>query len=777
MAFILQMSLNIFGQSLTLSDLISFCDKTNWESINQVLLSKGWTYYSSQKGSSDKYNTITWSYQKEYYNDKALGWFYLYTYEGFPNKIAYTVFNKKSYSLIQNNIGSAGFKLVNSNIGDNEISSIYGNSKYTLNIITEKRGDDEWSDRSVTAYSITLIKKAGIYDPANGKKVDYNSNGNIEAEYTLKDGQVHGGIKLYYGNGVLKRTGNYTYGNADGKFVEYSIDGEKLSEYYMKNDKKNGLYTGYEDNKVSFTTTYLHDIKNGPYTGYFYSEEDGSLILKHVGIYLNGEENGPWHYLVIVDGKERVINEINYRNGIKHGPFQEAQGDSLIIGSYLNDEMNGKYFIYLDFTRMLLGGIIKTDTSSLTLITQGYYEYGKESGFWKHFDFTGTLRSQGKYYNGLKTGEWKYYYTNLSDDSGSPYPYSTELYLIQNYSMGKKNGKSTRFSYLENVSYPCNEVYPDKSELDTCYRLDYQKVSEISYYKDDKLNGPFEARDSINQIISKGSFIDDKMDGEWLQSYIVNDSDGIPYYIHYKGYCSKGNREGKWVSFITDGDINRSFTYKKGVLHGVFIDFNSYDRPSEVKQFNNGNLTELLVYDSLGLNPLNKYEIFDETRFSYKCRKTSFISDGYYSQVYWVSKDGSIDHNWFELDFLIKTGELSDHVSGFRDGAFKLFNSIKGSLITGGFHKDDRVGIWTFYYPDQGIKIEANYLNNEREYEKYMNLDGSLFSGDFVFINSDDNIKEIRKIKDGYRNGKTTYIDINTDKTIKKETYKAGVLK
>jgi hypothetical protein len=37
-------------------------------------------------------------------------------------------------------------------------------------------------------------------------------------------------------------------------------------------------------------------------------------------------------------------------------------------------------------------------------------------------------------------------------------------------------------------------------------------------------------------------------------------------------------------------------------------------------------------------------------------------------------------------------------------------------------------------------------------------------------------LKEIRKIKEGVRNGKTTYIDLKTDKTIKKEKYSDGVL-
>ena len=72
--------------------------------MNQTLLAKNWTYSKSEKGNIYKYNTITWSFNKDYYINKAQGWFYLYTYEGYPNKISYSVFNKESYSLIQNSI-------------------------------------------------------------------------------------------------------------------------------------------------------------------------------------------------------------------------------------------------------------------------------------------------------------------------------------------------------------------------------------------------------------------------------------------------------------------------------------------------------------------------------------------------------------------------------------------------------------------------------------------------------------------------------------------------
>jgi hypothetical protein len=43
-------------------------------------------------------------------------------------------------------------------------------------------------------------------------------------------------------------------------------------------------------------------------------------------------------------------------------------------------------------------------------------------------------------------------------------------------------------------------------------------------------------------------------------------------------------------------------------------------------------------------------------------------------------------------------------------------------------------------------------------------------------VNNDNHTKEIRKVKEGLRNGKTLIIDVDTKKTLRKESYKNGKL-
>lgn len=772
-------SSSLFAQKLTLRDLTTFCSKKNWEDVNQTLLAKKWTYYDSKKGSTYRYNTITWSFNKDRYSDKAEAWFYLYTYEGFPNKISYSIFNKESYSVIQNSIASAGFKLINSEIEDNKLISTYSNSSYTLKIETEKREDGNWQDRSLTAYSITLIKKAGIYDVDNGKKTDYYPNGNVKAEYTLVNGKMHGKLKVYFENGELKKTGSYANGLENGLFQEYDESGKLEAEVLMKNGKKNGLLKVYEDKKLSHSNTYKNDVKTGEYVGYYYSDKTEKLQLKEVGEYVNNEKDGTWKLLFMEDNNmERVLKFEKYSNGVRNGPFQDIKGDSLIVGSYKHDKLHGEYKVYFDLSRMLLGGVIDTDTTKLILLAEGSYLEGLETGYWKNYDLTKTLRSEGRFSNGLETGEWKYYYTSLLDDEGDDLPYASQLYLTVNYVNGELDGKSTRYSYLEEEEYPCPEIFANNNPLDTCKRYVYQKVLETSFFKNSKLNGPFEVRDSINRIMVKGNFTDDLKEGEWMHRYGDKDIDEEPLFIYQMGNYTKDKRDGKWIQYYTEGEITETFNYRNGELHGEYIVFNQFEKPKEKKQFNNGKLVEFIKYGSSGINPKNKYEIYGEKPNNYKCRRTEYYDDSTSaSQEYWLKKEDEINHHYFDLSFALLVGKLSDGTTGYKDGEFKIFNSNNQPTVTGKYYKEDRVGLWTFYHYDQKVKIESNFQRNIPSNERYLTLAGELFSGKFIYNENESGIKEERKIKNGLRNGRTIYIDTKTNKTIKRESYKNGALK
>ncbi len=812
-----------FGQKLTLSDLTNLCSKQNWEQVNQTLQSKGWSYYDSKKGDTYEYSTIAWSFAKSVYDDQAQGWFHLFTYEEFPSKLVYNIFNKESYNLIKNSLVTNGFKLINNEIGDNELITTYSNSGYTLSITTSKIKDSDFSDNSVTSYSISLIKKSGIYDSDNGKKTEvlddgttveytlkdgklngafksfhennnvkrtgffingienglfkeFDENNHLTAEYSKKDGEYNGPLKTFYPNNQLKKKGTYLKGVENGNFVEYAIDGSIQVEYSMLNGENNGLFKFYENQKLSYSLTYVNGILNGPKTEYYYSQEDGHLILKQYGDFVNDNKNGIWKFYIIENNKERLLSQITYLDGLKHGKFQDVQGDSLVFGNYKNEKLNGPYKVYLDFARMLTGGIIRTDTSNLTLICEGNYIDGLKSGYWKNYDITGTLINEGPYSTDLKTGTWRYYYTNYSDGKNGRLPYSGKLYLSENYSNGKLNGNSTRYSYIYKEKYLCSKSENNSKPVDSCTRLNFTKILESSNYLNDKLNGAYEIRDSLNLVLNKGNYANDIKSGEWFERFYDTDIDNQPYFIYYKGTYLDGKKTGRWIKYYTEGDIAETFTYKDGKLNGECVEFNSFNKPRKVKQFLSGVLQTFIVYDSLGNNPIRKFEIYDIKPNGYKCKRIDFFEEGSVSQEYWLIEDGVINDQLFDIVFYLKAGKSSDGSNGYRDGDFKHLNLKSEPITTGKYLKDNKIGLWSYYFYDQNVKIQSNYVDGVKQDEKYLTLNNQPFSGEFTYNDEQQNIKEIRKIKNGLRNGKTQYIDNKTNNSIKKENYKEGIL-
>lgn len=823
-------TLSSYAQRLTLTDLTNLCNKKNWEDVNQILLSKNWSYYDSEKGSTLKYNTITWSFNKEYYSDKAQAWFYLFTYEGFPNKISYSVFNKESYTLIQNSLSTNGFKLTNSEIEDNEVISTYSNQNYTLKISTQKRDDDDWYSRSVTAYNITLIKKAGIYDPDNGAKTDYyydgfsiqaeytlkngllngtlksyyqngnlkktgnyingkenglfkeyNEDGSINIEYSMKDGEMNGAFKTYYENGQVKKTGGFLNGKQNGKFYEYAENGWLDAEYTMLNDELNGTLTIYNQNKKYEEKQYTNGALNGQYKKYIYND-DGNLFLIQNGQYENELENKIWTLSIIEENnKQRVLNSTTYENGVKNGNFQLAQGDSLIFGNYLNDKLDGDYKIYIDFTRMLIGGIIRTDTANMNLLCEGKYYNDLKTGVWRYFDLTGSLSKTGRYSSDKKTGKWSYYYTKYVDNNSNPLPYSGELFLTETYENGIKNGLSERFSSLEEMKYLCDtSIYKNVNPLDTCTKQVYKKEFQSFYYKNDELHGPCVVKDSIGTIIFKGNFLYGKKDGEWLESYKSEDVDNNSFYIFEKGEYNQGKRVGKWKEYANEDFVWQTSYYYNGKLNGEMVNHLKNGGTREIKRFKDDFLKELIVYDSTGNTVLTKYEILNETNYSLKVRKSEYNKGRLTASLeYYIKKDDPVlNYNFFEFIFMLKTGKLSDGESGYPDGELILYDENGDVKIQGKLKKEDKVGTWKYNYQEQDVQIQIEYTNNEPGIEKYYTLStGTVFNGIFKFTDNENKINEERKIKDGLRNGKTVYIDIATGKTTKKEKYEDGKIK
>jgi len=136
------------------------------------------------------------------------------------------------------------------------------------------------------------------------------------------------------------------------------------------------------------------------------------------------------------------------------------------------------------------------------------------------------------------------------------------------------------------------------------------------------------------------------------------------------------------------------------------------------------------------------------------------------------SPDFTISPISFQIDF-----ESTDADFKKLNGLFE-HKSLDGKLISNGnYFSNVKTGNWDYYFYDQNVKATFSYdgygvITSEYYYDLRRN---EPFSDEFI-LKAEDGSYEERKIKDGVRNGTTRYKDAE-DKTIKKESYKDGVLK
>ncbi len=794
------------SQSLSISEIFSLCNKPNWDEVNEYLLKKNWEYYSSSKGDDEHYNTITWAYNKESYSDKAEGWFYLYTFEGLPNKIAYSFFNKSSYNIIKAGITAAGMKLIDNSIEDNELVSKYGGASFIVSVKTAKKEiEDGYSEEnSITAYSIVVIKKAGIYDTDNGKKTEYYEGGQLKAEYYLTNGKINGEIKIYQENGKLQKVGTYVNGKENGRFIEYDEEGIKTAEYPMVNGVVNGVLTIYKDGLKSQEITIQNGISNGKFVAYYYSDK-GKLNSKVVGAFLDEKKNGLWQTYLVSDSKEELIEFTTYSNDEKNGAFKEyVNSDSIETGTYKDGVLNG-YFTRKTRFKGYEDKDFENEFTWWDLECEGNYIDGVENGKWIYY-LWGGKSEEGNYEYGKKTGTWTKYMRigNHAD----------EVWKETNYKNGKENGLFKQYFEMQTMS--------DSSDGIPSIKFVNIPIQETYYYTNGVKEGEYVLKDSSGILISKGNYNNDSKSGLWIESYLMNDANGKSIRVYQKGNYINDKKTGTWNEYSEENSIIETQTYKDGELDGKLTRFYENKKPSEVFEFKQGQLISLSVFDTLGNNILYKYQINSIKGKVINCLITTFENNISTTQGYeFISSFDEFNFYYFDLDFILSVGDTTAEVydelyhtdismqhrkdnptknefisnpisySGVsiettttkdrgwkKEGLFEISETSSKRIFASGYYKNNlRNGTWRIYYYENDIYVEQEFNDGVGDVEKYYSMSShNLFSGKFELRFSNSIPKCEFKISNGLRDGKSKYFD-EKGKVLKTEKYEMGLLK
>jgi antitoxin component YwqK of YwqJK toxin-antitoxin module len=721
---------NTFAQRLTLGELHTFASNKNWESTNKNLISQGWEYYQSTESDSIGYNQITWSFKRNDYSEKANGWFYVYNIEGLPNKIMYRFRKKEYYTLLIKNLVPAGYKQTNEEIMNDRVIAYYENPLYYLQISynKEEESDDDYSyytnNKIYTVYEVSLYKKGGFYDPNNGLKTDYDENGSKSSSYTLKNGEME------------------------------------------------GLYTSYDSiGRVRETVTYKKGIKEGISKIILYPDEGGNhLELK--GTYKNDEQEGNWIGEVITPTEKRKVFDQNFINGKKEGLQKRIIRSEIIYENFKNDELNGKVLVYQSLKHMLVGGFAEMDTITNTTykIKELNYQNNKLNGKAKYFDDFGSLISEGVYKDSLKTGIWKHYFPKIVDKNDVPVHYSEKLFLESNYLEGKLNGQEKRYAYIQMVKIPCDDTTEQKKD-GFCYKDECFYISETCNYKDDELEGDYVLKKVNGDLVEKGSYSDGNKSGTWTEYNTSEICFWLEENTFETGLYVNDKKEYKWRRLDKNNTVLESYTYSNNKLEGEHIKYVD-NKVVEKKYFKTGELFKQEFLDD-NANVIKTYTIQNKNYNSLDClyeyNNAKFkIKETY---KYLVDVDFNINPIIFVSDF--------DKASNSRKILNGLYvkKTLDDKIIEfGNFSKGVKSGKWDYFDYEQNIKLSLDYSSDDVvKSEYYYDLkDNEPFSGEFEYKNEGE--FEERKVKNGIRNGTTRYKDAQ-GKTIKKESYKEGVIK
>ncbi|SNW62521.1 MORN-repeat protein [Orpheovirus IHUMI-LCC2] len=215
---------------------------------------------------------------------------------------------------------------------------------------------------SARKYNINHLIQECMYknNELHGKCVKWNtvnSNKLVKTEemYYI-NGKLHGPYQSWHnfckngedGNGRRKVITMYKYGEIHGSYDSWYVNGKKEIEAHYSDGILNGSYTRFYDNgQVNIKCHYLDGIYHGNYTSYHKTTKKVIDVIHKCIEYRNGDIIGTYREYN-KDGK--IIMEIEYINGMKHGKFTKYYGCEKDIKwiecYYYEDMLHGSYKKY-----------------------------------------------------------------------------------------------------------------------------------------------------------------------------------------------------------------------------------------------------------------------------------------------------------------------------------------------------------------------------------------------------------------------------------------------
>jgi antitoxin component YwqK of YwqJK toxin-antitoxin module len=167
-------------------------------------------------------------------------------------------------------------------------------------------------------------------------------NGKLMYKGMFQNNRPVGGFERYYETGLLQARMRYS-----GDYVEavhYSEVGQLIAKGRYCNNKKDSIWTYYDNKKVISKESYLDNKRNG----------------KSILFYLDGS----------------VQDECEWRNGLKDGLWIKyyINGNKMLEAHYLNSKLNGSFLTFSE------KGMKASEGAFLNSLKEGEWKYYDDAG-------------------------------------------------------------------------------------------------------------------------------------------------------------------------------------------------------------------------------------------------------------------------------------------------------------------------------------------------------------------------------------------------------------
>lgn len=245
--------------------------------------------------------------------------------------------------------------------------------------------------------------------------------------------------------------------------------------------------------------------------------------------------------------QDTILNKID-KDGRKQGHWIKKDNKGFIIynGWFENDKPYGTFIF------MHPNGKMKSTT---------YYWKGTTKAFTQVFNTEGRKVGEGKVVGETKDSTWKFYENDV-------------LVLLENYSLGKRNGVTKK--YYKNG-----------------------KLMDEHTFNNDVLNGPVKMYFPDEKLKMQGNVVKGLYEGK-STFYHANGK------VQTEGSYMKDYKEGKWIRYLEDGSLEMEVVYKKSkeikkrIMNAVIVEYHQSGMPKTKTTFKNGFKNGLYVeyYDA-----------------------------------------------------------------------------------------------------------------------------------------------------------------------------------